>query len=180
MAVKKPAAKSKAAKSKRAAKKKVAARPFDRLLRFALTFPEAVEEHPWGETAIKVRGKIFLALGSGQGELKLSVKLPQSKEFALEYPFTKPTSYGLGKSGWVSAKFPTGRPLPIDMLKEWLDESYRAQAPKKLVKQLDGGAIAAPKPAAKKSAAKKSAAKKSAAKKPAAKKPAAKKPAKKK
>jgi hypothetical protein len=36
------------------------------------------------------------------------------------------------------------------MLKQWIDESYRAQAPKKLVKQLDGGdAPVAKKPAAK-------------------------------
>jgi hypothetical protein len=25
----------------------------------------------------------------------------------------------------------------VDQLKEWIDESYRAQAPKKLVKELD-------------------------------------------
>jgi hypothetical protein len=30
------------------------------------------------------------------------------------------------------------------MLKEWIDESYRAQAPKKFLKQLDGGASATP------------------------------------
>ena len=52
-------------------------------------------------------------------------------------PFTKPTGYGLGKSGWVSASFPDGQ-IPVDMLKEWIDESYRAQAPKKLIAQLDG------------------------------------------
>ena len=34
------------------------------------------------------------------------------------------------------------------MLKEWIDESYRAQAPKKYLKQLDGGAV--PPPAVKK------------------------------
>lgn len=118
---------------------KKAARPYDAILRFALSFPEAVEEHPWGETAIKVRGKIFLFLGSSQGELALSVKLPQSKEFALEYPFTKPTAYGLGKSGWVSASFGAKEKPPLDLLRHWVAESYRAIAPKKLSAGLDRG-----------------------------------------
>ena len=34
--------------------------------------------------------------------------------------------------------------MPVEMLKEWIDESYRAQAPKKLLKQLEGGAAPAP------------------------------------
>jgi hypothetical protein len=63
---------------------------------------------------------------------------------ALMLPFTKPTGYGLGKSGWVSASFADGDDPPVEMLKEWIDESYRAQAPKKLVKTLAplGGAAA--------------------------------------
>jgi hypothetical protein len=56
-------------------------------------------------------------------------------------PFTQPTAYGLGKSGWVTAQFPKGAPLPTDLLKAWIEESYRAQAPKKLVAQLPGGPI---------------------------------------
>ena len=128
-------AKSKPAQKKRPQRKvvKKAAGPYDAILRFALTFPEAVEEHPWGETAIKVRGKIFLFLGSSQGELALSVKLPQSKAFALEYSFTKPTAYGLGKSGWVSASFGAKEKPPLDLLQHWVCESYRAIAPKKLL-----------------------------------------------
>jgi predicted DNA-binding protein (MmcQ/YjbR family) len=139
MAVKRPAGKKKAARPKRAAKKKrSAARPHDALLRFALTFPEAVEDHPWGETVVKVRGKVFLFLGGSQGELSLSVKLPQSKEFALEYPFTKPTGYGLGKAGWVSASFEGRQKPPMDLLQHWVRESYRAVALKKLVAALAG------------------------------------------
>jgi hypothetical protein len=67
-------------------------------------------------------------------------------------PNVKPAAYGLGKSGWVAADFPEGKQLPVDMLKEWIDESYRAQAPKKLLKELDG---AAPPAKAKKKAVKK-------------------------
>jgi len=101
----------------------------DRLKAFALKFPGATEEHPWGETAIKVRGKVFVFLGADG----MSVKLPQSNEFALEYPFTSPTRYGLGKAGWVSVRF-DGKP-PRDVLEAWIGESYRAIAPKKLAQK---------------------------------------------
>ncbi len=30
---------------------------------YALSLPEAWEDHPWGETAIKVRKKVFLFMG---------------------------------------------------------------------------------------------------------------------
>jgi len=55
----------------------------------------------------------------------------------LMLPFCKPTAYGLGKSGWVSASFPENKVPSVEMLKQWIDESYRAQAPKKFLKQLD-------------------------------------------
>ena len=42
----------------------------------------------------------------------------------------------LGKSGWVTATFHKGDRPPFDILKSWIDESYRAIAPKKLSKKL--------------------------------------------
>jgi len=56
----------------------------------------------------------------------------------LMLPFAKPTGYGLGKSGWVSASFTAKERPPLDLLREWIDESYRAIAPKKLVAALVG------------------------------------------
>ena len=58
-------------------------------------------------------------------------------DVALMLPFVQPAAYGLGKSGWVAADFSAHAP-DVDMLKAWIDESYRAQAPKKLVATLDG------------------------------------------
>lgn len=105
---------------------------------FAMTYPEAHEDHPWGHSAIKVKGKSFLFLGGDKsaGELSLSLKLPSSRDVALDLPFAEPTGYGLGKSGWVSARFAKPGDVPVDLLKAWIDESYRAIAPKKLVKTL--------------------------------------------
>lgn len=133
----------------------------------ALSYPEAVEDFPWGHSAFKVKGKAFVFMGAAEGgAISLSVKLPQSRDAALGFDWAEPTGYGLGKAGWVSATFPPGSNVPIDLLKDWIEESYRAVAPKTLAKRLDGGAAApatapargakkrAPRPKAKKAAKK--------------------------
>ena len=56
---------------------------------------------------------------------------------ALDLPYAAPTGYGLGKSGWVTFTPPEDEIPPLDRLKEWIDESYRTRAPRKLVKELD-------------------------------------------
>jgi len=106
------------------------------LRRVALGYPEAVEDFPWGDRTIKVRGKIFLFLGQDKETLNLTVKLPESADAALGLPFTSPTRYRLGRSGWVSARFPKNSEIPLDMFRDWIDESYRAVAPSSLVRKL--------------------------------------------
>jgi len=109
----------------------------DTLRRFALKFPGAVEEHPWDHIAIKVKGKMFVILAGPDDRLTVTTKLPLSGRMALTLPFASPTGYGLGKSGWVSADFGAADTVPIDRMCEWIEESYRAIAPKKLVAELD-------------------------------------------
>src|SRR4029079_16678362 len=72
---------------------------------FALAYPGAHEEFPWGERVVKVKGKVFVFLGRDEEDFGLSVKLPQSRLMPLDLPYTSPTAYGLGKAGWVSAQF---------------------------------------------------------------------------
>lgn len=111
------------------------------LRRLALTYPEAKEEFPWDHRAIKVKRKIFLILSRDEEDVfRVTVKLPESRRFALTRPNTAPTGYGLGKSGWVTASFQPGADVPVDVFEQWIDESYRAIAPKKLVAQLDKAA----------------------------------------
>ena len=105
---------------------------FDALRSHGLAFPEAVEDFPWGHTALKVRGKIFASLYEGDGELSLTVKLPVSRDFALVFDFAAPAGYGLGRSGWISCRFAAGDDIDRDLLERWIAESYRAVAPKKL------------------------------------------------
>ena len=102
---------------------------FEELRAFALSCPEATEASPWGETAIKVRGKTFLFMRLETGTLSLSTKLPQSAPYALDEKFTEPTGYGLGKSAWVTSTFKGKDKPPMDQLRGWIEESYRAVAP---------------------------------------------------
>jgi hypothetical protein len=69
----------------------------------------------------------------GEDMFSLSVKLPVSGKLALSLPFASQTEYGLGKSGWVTARFQGKDKIPIEMLKEWVDESFRAIAPKRVL-----------------------------------------------
>jgi len=108
----------------------------DRLVQAGLAYPEATLDHPWGHAALKVRGKGFAFLHASAEGLSFSAKLPQSGVEARMLPFAQPTGYGLGKSGWITARFAPEVPAPEDLLLAWLDESYRAIAPKKLAATL--------------------------------------------
>jgi predicted DNA-binding protein (MmcQ/YjbR family) len=107
-----------------------------RLRAAALAYPETREDHPWGESAFKVRGKVFLFMFHGEDHVSFSMKLPTSREFALVWDFASPTGYGLGKSGWVTCKLDAATEADPDLLLGWLEESYRAVAPKKLAAAL--------------------------------------------
>jgi predicted DNA-binding protein (MmcQ/YjbR family) len=112
----------------------------EELLGYALGLPEAWEDHPWGETVVKVRKKVFVFLGIGDGSHPpgLSVKLPETADHALSLPQGAPTGYGLGRSGWVTVQLAATLP-PLDVLTDWVEESYRAVAPKILVAELLAG-----------------------------------------
>lgn len=105
---------------------------------YALTYPASTEEFPWGERVIKVKGKVFLFLGlPPDGGVSFGVKLPVSAASAREMPFAEQTGYGLGKHGWVTATFAASGEVPIEVLKEWIDESFRAVAPKAVLANLE-------------------------------------------
>lgn len=105
----------------------------------AMHFPGATEHTPWGEIACKVKGKVFVFLSCHTKGFSMSVKLPQSRADALDNDFAQPTGYGLGKSGWVTCSFQPGLEPPYDLMKKWIEESYRTIAPPKFVQALDTG-----------------------------------------
>lgn len=110
----------------------------DGLRALALTLPEAHEDGPWGESVVKVRNKIFLFLGTdGAPDPGFGVKLPESHEEALTMPGIVPAGYGLGKAGWVNVTLTAGSAAEPELYREWVIESYRAVAPKRLAAELD-------------------------------------------
>src|SRR6476620_3596503 len=109
---------------------------------YAFGLPEAWEDHPWGETVAKVGKKVFVFFGSGEPPHGpgLSVKLSESHQAALGVPGASPTAYGLGKAGWVNLSLGGAGAPPFGVLTDWIEESYRLVATKKLVAELDGAA----------------------------------------
>jgi len=121
--------------------------PFhDRLLAIVNSLPEAYEDRPWGSVHCKVAGKIFVGWGRhDDGVMSIGFKtdkLLQSMLVASD-PRFKIAAY-VGKHGWVDMNI--GKKPNWDEVEQFIVASYRMIAPKKLVKQLDGGAAA---PAAK-------------------------------
>jgi predicted DNA-binding protein (MmcQ/YjbR family) len=111
----------------------MAQRPLDDLEAFALQLPGAFSDMPWeGDAVAKVGKKIFVFFGSGEGFI--SVKLPSSADHALSIPGAVPTSYGLGRHGWVTVPITD---TPTELLLDWIEESYRTIATKRFVAELD-------------------------------------------
>jgi len=108
----------------------------EKVLEFALSLPETWEDQPWEDGAVvKVRAKIFVFLGA-PGSRSISVKLAESLAHALAIDGAEPTGYGLGKAGWVTV--PLRAPgVSLDVLRDWVEESYRIVAPRRLVADLD-------------------------------------------
>ena len=109
------------------------------LREWGLTLPGAHRKSPWpNHDDLAVKDKTFAYLPAKGQPLSISCKLPYTASAALDLPFAQPTGYGLGKSGWVTFT-PSQDELPsLEQLKGWVEESYRAQAPRRLVRELDG------------------------------------------
>lgn len=91
---------------------------------------------------VKVRGKIFVFLGMPAGAgISVTVKLPDSNGAALMEPFAEPSGYGRGRAGWVTCTFGPDDEPPVGVLCQWIDESYRSVAPRKLARRILPGSI---------------------------------------
>ena len=123
-------------KSTKAPDKKLAS-VAKRVRDYALGFPETTEAFPWGESAFKVKGKTFVFMRADPADLSFSVKLSKLRKQALALPGSEPTHYGLGAKGWVTLR-PSAK-TSLDLLLSFVDESYRAIAPKRVLEQLDAG-----------------------------------------
>jgi hypothetical protein len=84
----------------------------------------------------------FGGAASPPSELSLTVKLPVSYEMALTLPYMTPAGHGLWKGGWAALRQHDGDDFDLGTIRGWIVQSYRAVAPKKLVKLLDQPAAA--------------------------------------
>ena len=130
----------------------MSARKWDAVREFALSLPAAEEDFPWGEPVIKVRrkpgvpnwrkdgqgvwGPMFLWLGRRDSATRaVAVKLGESYDQAVAVAHAVPTTTsGLGQWGWLTVPLEAAA---LDLLCDWVDESYGVNAPRRLVAQLD-------------------------------------------
>ncbi|KAB1145005.1 MmcQ/YjbR family DNA-binding protein [Streptomyces luteolifulvus] len=121
---------------------KNALKKWEKVREYALGLPGATEEHPWGETVAKVNKKVFVFLGVDDGSYPLGVTVKLKDEsahaHALTLPGAEPAGYGLGKAGWVSISLEEKGAPAAELLCDWVEESYRVIAPKRLIAELDG------------------------------------------
>ncbi|MEU0201063.1 MULTISPECIES: MmcQ/YjbR family DNA-binding protein [unclassified Streptomyces] len=118
-----------------------ALKEWEKVRAFALGLPGAVEEFPWGESVAKVNKKVFVFLGVQDGSYPLGVTVKLTDEtahaHALACPGAEPAGYGLGKAGWVSIPLEQPGAPAAEVLCDWVEESYRVIAPKRLTAELD-------------------------------------------
>ena len=69
--------------------------------------------------------------------VSLSVKLPHSGADVLELPLAEPMGDGRGEHCWVTLLIMRDDQLALQLLEAWIDESYWAVAPKRLLAELD-------------------------------------------
>lgn len=120
-------------------KKNTPADSLHALQEFALEYPQAqmgiaCEGTALQKITIRAGSKSFLFLGLADMMLKLGSSLPDAVALAAEHP----DMYKVGANGWVTAKFHDDAMPPLDLLKRWVDESYRLVAGRKLVAMLPG------------------------------------------
>ncbi|WP_405514607.1 MmcQ/YjbR family DNA-binding protein [Streptomyces canus] len=118
-----------------------ALKTWEKVREFALGLPGAAEEFPWGETVAKVNKKVFVFLGVSDGSYPMGVtvklKDAEAHAHALTSPGAEPAGYGLGKAGWVRVPLAEKGSPATDLLCDWIEESYRAIAPKRLIAELE-------------------------------------------
>ncbi len=100
----------------------------------AMALPETDEGTSCVNRAFKVRKKNFLFLGEKDGEIRFMAKLTDSLDTAAAMDDPR---VDVGKFGWVTLRFAPDDPVAPELLEGWVLESFRALAPKTVLRQLD-------------------------------------------
>lgn len=126
----------------------MAERAWDLMREYALGMPHAIEDFPWNDIVIKIDyprrrwpnglvvGPMFVWLSAPDAASPtVSVKLRGAYDQAVAVGGATPTTMsGLGKWGWLTVPLADA---DLDLVRDWIDESYRVVAPKRLLAKLD-------------------------------------------
>jgi predicted DNA-binding protein (MmcQ/YjbR family) len=83
--------------------------------------PDAVEDHPWGETVFKVKGRVFAFLGRGESS-GVTVKVtPEERDILLQNDSIEVARY-VGRYGWLSVR--VGDDETLQLALGLIDDSY--------------------------------------------------------
>jgi predicted DNA-binding protein (MmcQ/YjbR family) len=96
---------------------------FQRVWEHCAAKPGAVEDHPWGDTVFKVKGKIFAFLSDpASPDVGITLK-PDEEELdaLLGLPFVRKAAY-VGRFGWVSVSIEDEESLELAL--SLIDDSY--------------------------------------------------------
>ena len=105
------------------------------LRRISLALPEAEETTSFGHPTFKVGKKTFAVLEEYKGELAICFKATMSDQSLLTLDPQFYVAPYIGKHGWTSMR--SGGPLDWEAIEDFVRESYRLVAPKRLVRALD-------------------------------------------
>jgi len=105
---------------------------------FAMAFPETSNSPSCVNRSFRARKKGFMFLGEKDtGVLRLMVKLDAGIESANAVAEANPDGWSVKGPGWITGNFTDDEAPPLDVMMEWIDESYRLLAPKTLVGELN-------------------------------------------
>ena len=109
-----------------------------RITELALGFPQAYEDHPWGDFPVFKVGenKVFGWMVTRDGSVDVTVKLTQEeREIAHLLPYVRAASH-VGRYGWITAAVTDEESLEAAC--EWLRESYWLKCPTELKAAVEG------------------------------------------
>jgi predicted DNA-binding protein (MmcQ/YjbR family) len=108
-----------------------------RLREICLAFPEATERETWGNQTFRVREKIFAMAGHNEGHWRMQCKGKPGQLAALveARPDRFYVAPDVGPKGWLGIDLGNG--VDWDEVGDFVEESYRMTAPKRLVATLD-------------------------------------------
>jgi len=102
----------------------------------ALEFPGVAEGDSCVKRSFKARTKGFLYLGEKDESYNVMLKVGDSLDDVRRFCAERPDTRSVGETNWVTLDF-AGDEAPPPALNDWIEESFRLLAPKKLVAELE-------------------------------------------